>query len=654
MNDPYSNKNKNTDFSNGEMFVAVNLLSKIGVAFVIASVIAFSAASGGYIPDPARMGLVLSVGVIMLAAGEVFFRKNSRVYANALVYGGIAELFVCVPVGRHGMGVFDGTGALIMGFAAAAAGILLAVRYKSQGLVIVTELGSLLPVFCMSSVRTFLGLTVYLMCVECAAAVISRKRFYTAAAFSGIVLAVVKSALVWVFAVVFLHRGGGLTAAAFAACCGMCWSCGALLNSCENDGEIETGDLIAFLMSQVAVLFFVSLILTVHMNVRVAGSAMIALAMIYAVMAVCFGLRYDPRRKVVSMLICMALITAELSLFMLIGAPTPLYIALHSTAAAVFCAGVFLKRALFRNCGFMLLGIAEISFFAAMANADDRGLTGEKLLIIAVNLILWFGIMLVISRKEKKTGGAFCGYTFAVFLNAGILLCDLISIDIMRVISERLEFVSSYHRLAFSMLLCAVAWIAAGFALGKLKYLDNWRSPCSSMLYGMGLICVLWGNTLMSRGHFPYDQAGGISIALSIVVNILSVLAVLDAAVLIGERSAGFKRAIGLIVSGYALLTLTALLGINGFVNFTSCIISIIYIVMAAVWVAVGFAKSNSLLRRFGLALSLFSSAKLFLFDFRGVNAMGRTLLFIGFGITLLAISFGYAAAEKRLSGRKK
>ncbi len=86
--------------------------------------------------------------------------------------------------------------------------------------------------------------------------------------------------------------------------------------------------------------------------------------------------------------------------------------------------------------------------------------------------------------------------------------------------------------------------------------------------------------------------------------------------------------------------------------TFTSFIISIIYIVAAALWIIIGFKRLNALLRRFGLALALLSSAKLFLFDFRGISDMGRTLLFIGFGVTLLCIAFGYGIAEKRLKER--
>lgn len=85
---------KNSAPSGGEMFVGINLLSKIGVIFIIIGVIAFSAASEGFIHVGIRMTMVILLGFIMLAAGELFYRKGSVVFANALIFGGVAELFI--------------------------------------------------------------------------------------------------------------------------------------------------------------------------------------------------------------------------------------------------------------------------------------------------------------------------------------------------------------------------------------------------------------------------------------------------------------------------------------------------------------------------------------------------------------------------------
>ncbi len=175
----------------------------------------------------------------------------------------------------------------------------------------------------------------------------------------------------------------------------------------------------------------------------------------------------------------------------------------------------------------------------------------------------------------------------------------------------------------------------------------------SFTLYIIGLLNLLFANCIESLNRSISNHELGIAgIIATIAVNAASVLPVLDMTIQISGRSPKFSKAVGLIVSAYALMSLTTILGTNNYVTFTSFIISIIYIVAAALWIIIGFKRLNALLRRFGLALALLSSAKLFLFDFRGISDMGRTLLFIGFGVTLLCIAFGYGIAEKRLKER--
>ena len=112
----------------GEMFVGINLLSKIGVIFIIIGIIAFSAASEGFLLVGVRLALVIAIGVIMIGAGELFYRKGSPVFASALIFGGVAELFICSLIGNHGFHILNAGGSIGVGLGAAAIGILLSER----------------------------------------------------------------------------------------------------------------------------------------------------------------------------------------------------------------------------------------------------------------------------------------------------------------------------------------------------------------------------------------------------------------------------------------------------------------------------------------------------------------------------------------------
>lgn len=652
----FNNRNRRDGLSSGEVFVAVNLLSKIGVVFVIASVIAFSAASEGHIPNGIRMALVPFVGVLMLAAGELFYRKDSRVFANALIYGGAAELFICVPIGMYGLHVFNGMGALAMAIAAAAVGVLLTVRYKSQGPLIVTLAGSVMPMFTVDSEGAFLALTVYLAAVHCAAAIIARKKSYVPAIYSGIALAGMETVYVLVMEGMsylddYVNVPEGIIAMVFAACCALCYSSGALLNAAEDDGEIEANDLAFFCITQGGLVFFA---LTVFSYKIMSGIVLLVLALLYTIAAVAFSLKCWMGCKINNVLINFAIACAEVSIFFLIRAGNLEYIALHSFAAAILIAGCFLERELFKRWGYALLIVAELRFFIVLAVSGVHP-ESYKISAAVVDLILWFGIMAAIGTREKvRDTLLFRIYSFAALMNAGILGSNLILSDLMRGLNSSGIISEMSERALFSGLLCAAVWMILGFVGGKLPHLKGLRSAASITHYAIGFTFLAWANMSNALGNMRDRELGLIVVIATIVVNIASVLAVLDITIQISEKASKFSRAVGLIVSGYAMLTLTTLLGTNNLVRFTSCIISIIYLVMAAAWIVIGFRKSNALLRRFGLALALFSSAKLFLFDFRGVDAFGRTILFIGFGITLLGISFAYAVMEKRLSQRKK
>lgn len=71
-------------------------------------------------------------------------------------------------------------------------------------------------------------------------------------------------------------------------------------------------------------------------------------------------------------------------------------------------------------------------------------------------------------------------------------------------------------------------------------------------------------------------------------------------------------------------------------------IISIFFIIMSFVYIIFGFKKNQVILRRFGLGLSIFSTAKLFLFDLAFLSILGKIIAYFCFGLVLLGISFIY------------
>ncbi|MCH5204477.1 MAG: DUF2339 domain-containing protein [Oscillospiraceae bacterium] len=660
MNNPDYNRNNQpqSSVSKGEMFVGLNLLSKIGVIFIIIGVIAFSAASAGYLHDFVRMALVIAVGAIMLVSGEIFYRKKSVIFANALIYGGVAELFISVLIGRHGLEVFSSEAVHIVGLAAAAIGFLLSARYKSQPLAIVTIFASSLVLFSSafsfdnSAASAFICAGCIMM-IHATSAVIAFRNSYTVLNISGCCLVCLEALVFYPMCLVTLHEDANTTtllAIIFVLCSGFLYISGALLNAAESDGLMSASEITVLILSQSFLIFYTDISLFFAIGKNAALIAMIVIAVIYLICTIGYSLKFSTKCTVSNIFINLLIATSSFSIITLVSGSANYY-AIHGLAAAILIVGVIIERNMLKIWGYVLLGIAEIDFlfqlFMVNFRFNHENRSSEKIPLHIVNLLLWFGIMAFFIIMKKSNSVVFKIYSCLAFLNAGILGSNLLLSDLGGALSR--SGMSRGSSMMVTALLCSCLWMILGLVSGKLKYLEGAGMPTSLSFYAIGLMFLGFENILRFAANEREVMLDGLMIAITIIVNIISVLTVLDITTQIANKAPKFAKAVGLVVSSYGVITLTVLLGTNNFVKFTSYIISIIYIITAALWIFIGFKKQNKLLRYFGLSLSLLVSAKLFLFDFYEANDMIRTLLFIGFGVALLGICFGYGMAEKKL-----
>lgn len=652
--------------SGGEMYVGLNILSKIGVIFIIIGVIAFSAVSDGYIPAWGRLAMILALGVVMALLGEVFRRNGSVVFAGSLTFGGIAELFVCSLVGRFMFEVI-GDGAILIGALAACLGFLLSIRYNSQALLIVTLVSAFLPTWAIDSWVGFFISAVYLTAIHAITAVIAHRKGYLPVQFVGISIAVVEGLFLCIRGnalryslhldykldgeiITAINNAVGIYAALFIIMVGIMYGSGVVLKSAAHCGGINKADTTLLVLSQAFSMLFT--IAFVGGSNRISGVVILVLAALYAGCIVKLALSLGRNCRIEQIFENLLLTAVSLGILTLFPQMYS-YMVFHVFAGAVIVVGLFQNRKLWLGWGYGALTFAELNFLATCVSELD-----EPLFVwtFALNTAVWIAVMAFFAAKGRR-GALVNIYSFIAMLNAAFfgiyIVYDKVSGALLTggLLAHGVQNASQELSL-YRQLLCAAVWMLFGFIAGKLKYMKNTAAGLSLTMYSLGLCCLLGANCVAYwNGLHGIEKSVG-SVIVYIVINVISVLSALDMALRIKSLAPKFARAVGLVVSFYALMTLTIMLDVNGWAAFTSCIISIIYILTAAAWIGIGFAKNNALLRRFGLSLSLFSSAKLFLFDFPSINAMGRTLMFIGFGITLLCISFTYAFFEKRLKNK--
>ena len=197
------------------------------------------------------------------------------------------------------------------------------------------------------------------------------------------------------------------------------------------------------------------------------------------------------------------------------------------------------------------------------------------------------------------------------------------------------ELASEHTSLSVPLVLIALTIVTAIIITRIPIIYDEGVKIIAMILYIIGIIW-LWGFNMV-----PFANIGGLMVFKNSAVQMLTVFALNDLINHCKEewRQSHFKI---LILSGYFLLAVTQVMMVQGNIQFNSAVISIMYGVLAFIWIILGFYLKNKSIRRAGLFLSMASVAKLLIIDTWGLSTEMRIISYISLGVILMLISFIY------------
>ncbi|QUL54748.1 DUF2339 domain-containing protein [Paenibacillus tritici] len=99
----------------------------------------------------------------------------------------------------------------------------------------------------------------------------------------------------------------------------------------------------------------------------------------------------------------------------------------------------------------------------------------------------------------------------------------------------------------------------------------------------------------------------------------------------------------------YLLVMITAFLGVQIQVRDGGLAFSLIYLLLAVLFIMYGFWRRYLYIRRFGLGLSLLATGKLLLYDLTLLNTGSKIIAYFSFGLCLLGISYLYQRISVRM-----
>jgi hypothetical protein len=261
---------------------------------------------------------------------------------------------------------------------------------------------------------------------------------------------------------------------------------------------------------------------------------------------------------------------------------------------------------------------------------------------------------------KKMTSGTFVSvFKFITLVNAWVFTIYIIwkqeSALFAMYLARENVFQIGYLLSAASI----TATFIIAYAISRIKLLVSPEIKILSViLYIIGIIWLFVNNSINKPvgSRYRWETTPEPSLGITVIgiviltmLGLLSVLAIRDMMkIIVTQRKKGIEW-MPLVVSGYFVILLTQNLIAQYNLNFSSAVISVIYVLTALAWIIYGFTRRFAFIRRFGLALAIFAVIKLFLIDLTNLTQGYRIVSYFALGVTLIAISFVYQYFSKRL-----
>ncbi|MCL2855042.1 MAG: DUF2339 domain-containing protein [Defluviitaleaceae bacterium] len=637
--------------NNFERYIGLNILNAIGVVLFIIGAIA--ASRFGY------TWVSFALGSIFLVGGEIMNRRRPNVFSLGMTAGGLGISYVSLAIGHFLHETIPIYPALGICVAITALAFYLSTRYKSQALLAITLVGGYLPIMSIlldggSTEQALLfGMMGYFALFNLLSLTLAFRNKWTVATFIGLFLNIAGVALLsfetWSYhpyhqqalELVFV----GFSMAVYTAI--------PIIGTYVTKAKFGQSDIALVGINTFAggIILLANLHFSSWNNFM--GLAAAICTVIYLGLTYIVGRKFENAKAMTTVLYVAAIALAF--------AFVPLQFSLEwltvGWAALAMILAVF---GILKNHNNSIISAATIGGFA---------ITCLLILNIAHNIILegnWDYIVLqagsvaagglvvlvLLAIKNQLYNAAQKSFKYIVMI--GLWLFGILML--MR-LEHALwpQFVGNPINLAYLMVaLGAVGTMVYGKILPRLPGMACKVTEIMGTVFVlMGLFGIFALNIFISPTTTAMDaQPTNIlftATAILVVVEVVGIFAVYDI-----TRRAVLKKIIGiqylpLIVSTYIVLVFTFTLTLDYGLDFASFWISLVYIATALLWTILGFVRRYALLRRAGLALSLFSVVKLFLFDLALLTQEFRILSYFIMGAVLVIISFVYQYFSKRL-----
>ena len=649
-----------------ESFIGLNVLSKAGILLFIIGIILVGRYAYLHMSDLFKCLLIYILGGALVTIGELFYKKEKNVFSTALISGGVAVLYAATASGYFAFDVFSARLTFVLCIIVTAAAILLSMQTKNQIVCIFASIGGYLPVVVLylisfgkaASDNMFLPVSSAYFCLLAIVVFIMtyNKKWY-AAQFISFALHMTSVGGIGACAWALKDLGGYSYALPLSAAFSiisfiiyLAMPSGKIISNKELEvqdtvllglntiaGAISIGVTLYHCFERalanriVGIVFLVFTCLYIFLfskinksekgdNISKAATIISSLsALVFSMLIVpyMFGLRYAPIAWAIEgSLLAIFSIKKKIQISEIAG----FICMLLSFAFGIYYNSVGKYSSLLAVAVFTVILISAISYtlFGLITAKDNSPYKIiETVMAIFTFSYLEFIYGIIIKSPAIKYTSAFTnvsmGIIFALCIaliirvgvlknNASLIFSDILGIILMPITVIRLNLFENYDYI--------------------INYYHEEANNASLKIFNLILL-----------------------IAVNIAVGIFFAKCISSAI----NRHSSSVWIFTLMTSISALALITSMVMAQFGVEFSSAIISTIYILVSIILLFVGFKKNYTIVRSSGLAIILCTFAKLCFIDTRSLESTWKILSYFAFGAILIVISFVYQKFSKKL-----
>jgi hypothetical protein len=647
--------------NNLESLIGLNILSKVGILFLIIAVIALSRLAYLNLTDVMKGILIFAFGGILLGAGEWLNQKKVNIFSIALTSGGTAILYVAASMSFFTLEIIEFPIALLLIILITFLALVLSLRYNAQTITVFALIGGFLPVVTIAEDPSLPFIMMgYFFLLNLFLLLIATKKKWTFSAFLGFFFNI--SATLYIMKVMIYDRAQSqpfsakdLITLLYILLVFLIYTIIPLVSTYRKKLRFTSADI--FLLG------FNTLISVVLMNLAFVGlnlkDYLGLLAIVFALSYLILGwwMEYHmPAEKLMPKLFYLTGFA-----FVVLFIPYQfdrMYLSLGWLVEGLVLAvyGILQNQKSIKWGGIFICTLCLFTFiFLDVAGFISNSFKPVYLFSFKYFAITLGSILILTSLAIKKTlqGDDVKLFKYITMVNFWVFSLYMIQVEWYNYLFPWLAK-SSLDPKYLIVLFSIVITLLIAYILPRIKLLTDFIVKMISLvLYVIATIWIFVLNSIASpcpfgSGELPLMMVVAGTVVL-LMIGLLSVLAVSEVVkALVVEKILPLEY-YPMLVSTYFVVILTQNLISQYHLEFQNFVISLIYIITALLWILYGFSKRFALIRRFGLGLSILAIAKLVFIDLHNLNPTLKIVSYFAFGFFLLAISFVYQHFNKRL-----